>query len=167
MASQVLGSAVERAIYLDADVLVRAPLAPLFDIELHDRPFAAVPDVEHPTHGSRGAVYTMAAGTEPSRPYFNTGVLVIDVRRWEGAKVRERVDGVINGNRLPLEYVDQDALNAVLDDQWVELDGVWNVPANVATQAARIVQFIGGSKPWNDGASGPFVDEFAEMAAGT
>ncbi|KAF8550954.1 nucleotide-diphospho-sugar transferase [Imleria badia] len=101
---------VERAIYLDADVLVRKDLTAMWNTNLEGHPLAAAPDI-----GRRRGVRRDG--------HFNSGVLLMDL-----AKTRttfpelERRCYDLKGSR----FYDQDPLNAHFKDDWVALDLTWN-----------------------------------------
>jgi len=101
---------VERAIYLDADVLVRKDLRELWNTDLKGHPLAAAPDI-----GRRRGVRRDG--------YFNSGVLLIDLARARVAFPElERRCYELKGSR----FYDQDPLNAHFKDDWVPLDFTWN-----------------------------------------
>jgi lipopolysaccharide biosynthesis glycosyltransferase len=113
---------VRRAVYLDADVLVRGDLAPLFTVELGAAVVGAVRDfgigtTAHEASGVRERV--------PARPYFNSGVLVIDLPGWRETGLADRaLQYAAAGDEL-LRWAEQDALNAVVE-AWHELEYKWN-----------------------------------------
>ncbi|PCH41546.1 glycosyltransferase family 8 protein [Wolfiporia cocos MD-104 SS10] len=104
---------VERVLYIDADVLVRASLRELWNVDLKGNYIAAVTDVGYP----------MGHGGIRRGPYFNAGVLLMDL-----AKIREDLDG-LRAAIVQTEYSkyrDQDALNVHFAGQWLPLDLKWN-----------------------------------------
>lgn len=104
---------VERVLYLDADILVRDNLAPLWKTDLQDQALGAVPDVGHP----------MGHNTSEKRPYFNAGVLLMDL-----TKIREMgvVELLEKGTKMRnAKFHGQDALNDYFKD-WVPLSLRWN-----------------------------------------
>lgn len=110
---EFLDASVRRVVYLDADLFVHRDISPLFKLDLAGAPIAAVPDLHKQTPDG-----------DPSSPYFNAGVLVIDVPAWRDAAVKTRAMRYIESQRsLPLG--DQDALNAVVR-HWLPLDYRWN-----------------------------------------
>ena len=141
---------VERVLYLDADTLVRADLRLLWDVDLEAKAVGAVTDVGYPMGH---------AGVERA-PYFNAGVLLMDL-----AKVRlilpQLVEASLQNKSAP--YVDQDALNMTFRDNWLSLDLKWNAQGlgtyaqhpsadrdalNLASmQDASIVHFTGPVNP--------------------
>ncbi len=162
-ATEVLPAATSRAIYLDADVIVRAPLEPLMVTDMGIAAVGAVLDDVMPTHGDRGADYVRAVGSGERSPYFNSGVLLIDTAAWKALRVGERVLEILDRRLIPIDFIDQDALNAVFSDGWHELDSTWNTLATEAAGDPHIVQFPSGVKPWETPASGRFVDEYRRI----
>lgn len=161
---RLLGHHVRRAVYLDADILVRGDLSPLFSIDLHGTPLAATRDLGIPTtdHDRSG----IPPPVKP-RPYFNTGVLVLDVDRWRAQGLADRALEYAAMSDPPLLWADQDALNAVIDT-WQELDQKWNlqeVSVDLSKRrllidrgyrrrrsylTARVLHFVGPPKPWDN-----------------
>ncbi len=104
---------VERVLYLDADILVRSSLAALWETDLKGHTIGAVQDIGHPTGHKEIA----------SRPYFNAGVLLIDL-----AKARLQQPALIATARSMQEspFKDQDALNEHFQSDWLPLSLKWN-----------------------------------------
>jgi UDP-glucose/galactose:(glucosyl)LPS alpha-1,2-glucosyl/galactosyltransferase len=162
----LLPTSVRRAVYLDGDVLVREDLSPLFRVELGGAAFAAVRDFGPPRSDSESAV---GEPVEP-KPFFNLGVLVIDLTRWRTVGFADRALAFAQSTKAPLPYADQDAMNAVATaDDWLELGFRWNVqvllmyrpdlPRTDLTdwlyrnrselyRSAAIIHFNGLPKPW-------------------
>ncbi|OCH85037.1 glycosyl transferase [Obba rivulosa] len=104
---------VERVLYLDADVLVRASVRELWETDLCGNPVAAAQDVGFPM-GHRGI---------QGAPYFNAGVLLMNLAliREDAAGLQERCRGMKEA-----EFHDQDALNAHFAGRWLPLNLKWN-----------------------------------------
>ena len=161
-------SGVDRAVYLDADLLVRADLTPLFELDLRGHVLAAaqsviVPHVAAPIAGLRN---WRALGMDPTTPYFNSGVMAIDVPGWIDRDVTDEAIRFVFDHPEDIELADQDALNGVLNGDFLRLDLRWNqelalrqpkhlgyavfdadeVDAAIAQPA--IVHFTGATKPW-------------------
>jgi lipopolysaccharide biosynthesis glycosyltransferase len=130
--------------------LVKGDLSPLFAIDVGDAAFAAVTDVAIKTTDSESS--GVRDRSRP-RPYFNGGVLVIDIPRWRSSGLGERALQYATATDEPLPWVDQDALNAVAGE-WRELDYVWNFQsAQLSAQDPRLyrraaVVHFTGQKPW-------------------
>jgi hypothetical protein len=59
--------------------------------------------------------------------YFNSGVLVLNIREWKAQKITEKAIDFIRRHPEQIHWVDQDALNAVLIGNWQRLHGRFNV----------------------------------------
>lgn len=104
---------VERALYLDADMLVRKSLEELWNTDLEGSSIGAAMDVGFP----------MGHDDVTQRRYFNAGMLLIDL-----AKARTRLSELEARVRKMKEarYGDQDVLNAHFAGDWAEVSLSWN-----------------------------------------
>jgi lipopolysaccharide biosynthesis glycosyltransferase len=119
---ELLPTDVERAVYLDCDVLVRNDISPLFTAPIGEAEVAWVRDVAIPsTTDEHSGV------REPSqaRPYFNAGVLVMNLAQWRRTGLGDRALAYCAASEQALPWADQDALNALVE-RWHELDYRWN-----------------------------------------
>jgi lipopolysaccharide biosynthesis glycosyltransferase len=112
---------LDRALFLDLDLIVTESLRALWETDLDGHCVAAVTNVL-PRHYADA----LAMAGFDSRTYFNAGVLLMDLAKMrEDACTEAMVDyGVSNADRLVLR--DQDALNAVLGDRRLPLAPRWN-----------------------------------------
>ena len=156
-----------KAIVLDSDVVVRTGIDRLWDAELRGKCVLAVQDPAVPFVSSRGGLRRYRElGIPSDQPYFNAGVMVVNVAKWRRLNVSGNVMEFIRRNANELNYCDQDGLNAILWDDWEALDTRWQVqPRLVArkgmplphlddTMRTRlradpwILHFSGRLKPW-------------------
>lgn len=93
---------VETITYLDSDTLVLNSLEQLQDIEMKDCIIAMALD-------SLVDEKKKLIGFDRSDPYYNSGVIYIDVKRWKEGKCRERV--IEHSKHHSYGTVDQDLLN--------------------------------------------------------
>lgn len=149
----VLPTTIEKVLYLDSDILVMGSLHGLNNIELGDKPLAAVRDHIDSCLSSPS---TIAAGVPRVASYFNAGVLLINVPAWRRHRISERaIEFLIANPSTP--FADQDALNVAADGLWVELKGIWNFQdhrtVNVLDlpppQQPIVIHFVTAAKPWN------------------
>jgi lipopolysaccharide biosynthesis glycosyltransferase len=162
--AELLPATVRRTVYPDVDVLVRGDISPLFSIDLQGAPLGAavdfaIPDTDHEFTGIEAA---------ETRPYFNSGVLVIDMDQWRSQRMGERVIAYAAEHEAGL-WPEQDAMNAVIDKPFL-IDARWNCQLGAlkhpeltyfrdTTAAAdtlvtrllrdAIVAHFAGPKPWN------------------
>lgn len=156
-----LAAGADRVIYLDADTLPVRSIQDLLEMDLGGATAAAVRDDYIATFGSPFGPAERDPGLDPARPYFNSGVLVIDPAAWRRQRVAERATRWLQRFGPGTELVDQDALNVVLQGDWRELPPVWNVgwgwyepgrcegPFETMPQIARILHYTTEDKPWS------------------
>ncbi|MPY95248.1 MAG: hypothetical protein GEV08_19975 [Acidimicrobiia bacterium] len=177
----LLPAHVDRFIYLDADVLVRAPLGALWSTDLAGASTGAVRDAVIPWAGSPGALPWRALGLEPTCPYFNVGVLLVDLDRWRADGTADKALGLVR--RRDLNHADQCAINIALGGALLQLDATWNVQAGhyLADESAAwlvesadaldraladpvVVHFNTSplGRPWASNCSHPYRDEWFE-----
>lgn len=170
----LLPSSYQRAIYLDADVIVQGDLAKLWQLPLGDHHLLAVQDQGiRLISGPYGLKSYKTLGIPESAKYFNSGVLVFNLEKWRQDQAAERV--LDHVRRYPHDGIchDQDGLNAMLWNSWAELDPRWNQMRQVlqAKTAAEspfdldtyrnvvrdpfIIHYSSADKPWRFGCQHP------------
>ncbi len=182
---------LQRVIYLDSDLLVRADLAGLWEYPWEDVACLAAPDVGAPwmdaelAAGTRGVCIRhlaskqpvpnyRALGFRPDDPYFNAGVILVNLREWRRLDVCALSLECLSRHRDFVNYWDQYALNVVLHGKWRAIDMAWNQgfmavayrswkrsPMDRETYqrvrfAPKIVHFTTGNKPWKIDGVHPF-----------
>lgn len=147
---------VKKVLFLDPDVLVLDDLGTLWNLPLSEHVLAAAADPAVPTCGSpRGVKDTKSIGVPNVAPYFNAGVMLIDLERWRETRVTPRALEYLEKFDGSTDFYHQEALNAVLWKQWLQLEPRWNVIASTAGRTSApsvtspaIVHFSGYFKPW-------------------
>ena len=147
---ELLPPQLERLVYMDVDMVCRQRLDELFTLKLEG---CAVAAAEYPNECRAPALLGLT-----QERYFNAGLLVLDLQRWRSEGLTERVLEFYQrvGNKLPL--LDQDALNAVIDGNFLTLDKRYNflVEANNLLMAVypadtAVLHCINESKQWMAG----------------
>lgn len=146
----------DRILYLDADIfLLGGDLSRLLDVTLPaDHPIAAVRTSHQRTKMTRQMPEFKHLGLPPA-PYFNAGVLLIDVPRWENADTLACALKVIADHPDALGLHDQSVLNLVFRGRWSELSFVWNWMYSgrfsfmIEACDPFLIHFAGRVKPWN------------------
>ncbi len=177
LVGELLPGELDRVIYLDGDILVRGDIGALWHTDLCGRTVGAVGDL--PRYSFHGKL-----GLPADAPYFNAGVLLIDLRRWRQLGIGGRSLAFAREHPERLTWSDQCALNVMLHGDWTALDRVWNFqsmdvarlvngqvrfeaidPERLA--AARLVHFNGRSKPWHYLNDHPFKAEYLRYRSRT
>ena len=155
---------IERILYLDIDIVVNRDLASLFDTDLRGLSTAAIPDwpmvlgsrtwptFRIPYDGKRYRFDAYARDVldlDPSRgaPYFNTGVLLMDLAVWRRDAIADRTLALLAATR-GFHYPDQDALNAVLRGNHIALDARWNAQAICMRIPFSPLDWTGAGRRW-------------------
>ena len=108
-----------RVLYLDCDTLVEGSLEELFDLDLHGKPIALGYDcVLH--HYKRYVRH-------PSKlPYYNSGVMLIDLGAWHSCRCTERFLAELENPGGPNPLGDQDIIVRLFSQETQPFDPKWN-----------------------------------------
>ena len=109
-----------RILYLDCDTLVCAGLHDLLGLSLEGRPIAMGLDCLRNE-------YKRVIGLPEDAPYYNSGVLLIDLERWRRCNCMERLIDHMRNIRSNYALADQDLLNVVLKDDIVRIPARFNL----------------------------------------
>jgi lipopolysaccharide biosynthesis glycosyltransferase len=168
-----------KVLYLDSDLLVLDSLQELWDLELSSHPFAAVTNPLHPAL----QWYPRRALGLPLPEYFNSGVLLMNLKRLRAERAPERL--LAHAQAHPEHTCpDQDALNLVFRHQRLALHPRWNLQTPLfdlprratpfepleldeALRRPAIVHFSGAFKPWHYLCRYPYTDRYFEHARQT
>ena len=176
----LLPASMDRVIYLDTDMAVRTDLSELWEMPLDGCAVGAVQNHAPMTLGERGGIDAhRELGIDPLAPYFNSGLLLIDLPRWREEGIEERALEYIRTHPEDLHFPDQEALNAALVGRWKLLPPEWNVLKTIywltiwpdsplkrqvgsdewkIFNAPKIVHYCGKRKPWMPGCDHPLKD---------
>jgi lipopolysaccharide biosynthesis glycosyltransferase len=158
-----LSPEIERAIYIDADMLVLDDIAELFTLDLGDALFAAGRDVVTPTLVTGVPYGVEAVRLSPDSPYYNSGILVFDAQTWRTAGVGPATIEYVRIWTDEVVTPDQDGLNVVGLGRVLTLDRRFNFQVAGESHGAAKVHRTGaalrylprvavvhftGPKPW-------------------
>jgi len=168
-----LPESVTRILYLDADILVRGDLTGLWEQNLDGNIAGAVQDS-----------YIQCLPAEPpfppgvdraDRPYFNSGVMLVDLAAWRAANLESRCLEAFRNFPTGTRWLDQQVLNLCLVGRWKAVSPIWNRQFTLdlfpdwrcspyseaefehARRAPVVIHFCSSTKPW-----APFCDHRPE-----
>ena len=175
---QLLPKDVDRVLYLDGDTIVLEDLSKLWNRNLHGKVLGMVaePTVNRKRKDALGL---------HDYYYHNAGVLLVDLKRWREKHIEKVVLEYYKENDGKLFANDQDAINASLKDEIVELLPKYNF-SNIYTTYPywfikmlvkprkyisrklyeesmcypAIIHYLGEERPWRKGNTHMFKDEY-------
>lgn len=141
----VVEESIKKVLYLDVDTIIRKDLGELFDLDLKNFPFAAVP------YYNSSPQKLKALNMSPESNYFNAGVLLINMPVIRKNKIFESITyKILNSNNFT--NADQDALNSSVNGYFYKLNSSYNYTFTTTKNfrydsATRIIHFAGKYKP--------------------
>jgi lipopolysaccharide biosynthesis glycosyltransferase len=130
---------VDRVVYLDCDLVVLKDITTLYDTDLLGFPLAAcldfwltgappfAPPIVGWGVGEWHKFLSEVVRLSDRKAYFNAGVLVMDLNRFRNTGLIHAAEQFLEQTNYKTVYVDQDALNHVINGAFVRLDSRWNV----------------------------------------
>ena len=111
---------VKKLLYLDTDIVVVGDLSEIYHINITGFPVGAVAEVNATKNRPDLGIDEIGA-------YFNAGVMLMNISEWKDQKISERAIQFLHDFPEKIVWVDQDALNVVLKDNYVKLSAKFNV----------------------------------------
>jgi lipopolysaccharide biosynthesis glycosyltransferase len=165
---ELLDKSIEKVLYLDCDLIVKDSLMPLWKMQLMDHPVAAGAEQHFDRHH--------ALGMSADAPYFNSGVMLMNLPVWRRNNIAEHAIEFLRENPDRIEAWDQDALNAVLQGNWLPLHPRWNLQTShfgegevkqehsaeleECRRRPAVIHYTAKFKPWHSWCSHPLKDEY-------
>jgi lipopolysaccharide biosynthesis glycosyltransferase len=142
----------ERVIYLDCDVMVMQPIELLYELDMGGHPIAAAFDPFHLGIKKGRDIKRKQTPFDTGDRYFNSGVLLIDLKRYAEADVVGQIAALRAAGKLENLFFDQDLLNLIFLHDWQPLDWRFNVlnprPQHESLHPI-ILHYTSGRHPWH------------------
>lgn len=110
---------VKRVLYIDCDTIVNSDISDLHSFDMKDNVIAALWDVIP-------VKYNEILGVSKRNHYFNSGVMLIDCKKWINGKYQLKITTHLVEHFGKYMYCDQDVLNIVLDGKAAPLPPEYN-----------------------------------------
>jgi lipopolysaccharide biosynthesis glycosyltransferase len=136
----------DRAIYIDSDTVVFPGVERMLWADT-DQPLMARLDGDRPETRAAIAAHKLPKGT-----YFNSGVLVFDLRDSHLEECLQRTIDATTDPNISLLFHDQCALNIGFSGHFVPLEGEYNRfvrPHDKKVSGGVIMHFLERPKPWD------------------
>ncbi len=172
---KIIPHEIDKAIYIDCDLVVLGSLKKMWDTDISDVAVAAVEDMWALKCSANGRL-----GYKAQDSYFNAGVLLINMKKWREIDIPQKTLDFLKEYNAKLDFYDQDILNGILHDQKKFLpvqynmqDGFYrvrrkNTPSHLAQEADKwlkrpvILHYTGKHKPWEYKCYHPLRDKFID-----
>lgn len=119
-AADLLSKDIDRVLYLDCDMIINHDLSELWEYDLSDYCIGAVQD-------QVSTKVKEAVGMNPNSPYFNSGMLLVDLKKWRELDVCSKAMDFIKQHKGRVTHHDQGVLNALFCNKWKRLPLKYNV----------------------------------------
>ena len=176
---RLLPNDVDKIIYLDGDTMVRGSLHDLWSIDLSNYVIGAA--VEPTANSER----KKAISLELTKPYYNAGVLLINMEKWKEMNAGKIVLNFYKEHQGRLFANDQCAINGALKDYILQIPISYNfcnsyrfynykalvkmmkptkfiskVDYQVQCNNPIIIHFLGEERPWRVGNKHTYTNEY-------
>lgn len=148
---RLLPGDITRVIYLDSDTMAMGDIAQIWESDLAGNTLGAVSDPMRLFNMYGRDLREKRDLFEQAAPYFNSGMLVIDLQRFAAAQIARRLAEFESSGVLKRLYYDQDILNLIFRGDWQQLDWRFNiVDPHMAHQAMDpvILHYTLQARPW-------------------
>ncbi len=139
----------DKILYLDSDIVLTSDVAELYNIELGNNILGAVPEEVVPAVEVFSAYVEKFLGVDRYE-YFNSGLLLINCKRYEEEKIEERFISMMNQVKFEVAP-DQDYLNVLCKGKVKLIQTGWNktpIRNNFDENKLKLVHYKLWYKPW-------------------
>lgn len=141
---------LDKAVYIDSDVVVLGDIAQLYDTDIGDNIIGACSDKS--VVGVPELCYYMEEGVGvPRDEYINSGVLLMNLKAQRECRFEEHFLGLLGAYSFDTIAPDQDYINATCNGRIFYLDESWDtMPSEGIPEdtKANLVHYNLFSKPW-------------------
>ncbi len=102
----ILPESVEKVLLIESDVVIRGSIEELYALDISDYYLAAADDMQ-------SKWYKKKLGIKAEQPYFNSGIMLINLKKWRDDNITEKITEVIASGKHKYFYEVQDELNAL------------------------------------------------------
>ncbi len=130
-----LPSDLGKVIYMDADMLNCRDLSELWNTNIGNKIAGAVQDPRIRTFDCDwgGILNFQALGLNGNLPYLNSGILLVNLELWRKNDITTKALQYVANNLASAIYPEQYGINLALQNQWLELNPLWNYFASATS----------------------------------
>ena len=158
--AELLPRDIGQIVALDCDMLVRAPVERVAELDLLDHAAAAAPLADAKATMTGRMLVDPRGIFDAGGRYFDAGLMVIDLERWRELKLVEKFETLLDDGRLAQLRNAGEFLNLAVADEWLELDQLWSLldpQRELEPLNAFAVHYAGERKPWQLGSRAAYA----------
>ena len=123
-----------RVLYLDSDIVINGNISSLFDgVDMDGYYVAAVEN----TNFDRHEELMMNRHSN----YFNAGIMLINLSLWKKEDIKTKAIDFVRNHPEAVRWLDQCALNAVIDGKWLPLPPEYNLQTSFFEKKINVNTF--------------------------
>lgn len=122
---EIIEETEDRILYLDCDLIFNDSIEELWNMDLKENIGAVLAD-------AFSVLYRSNIGLEPNDIMFNSGVMLIDMKKWREQYIGHQLRAFIRAHRGMVQQGDQGVLNAVLSKNVCLFSPRYNLVTNYA-----------------------------------
>ncbi|MDB5023995.1 MAG: glycosyl hydrolase [Mucilaginibacter sp.] len=154
--ADIIPKNIDKAIFLDSDLIVTGSLEELISLDLKNNYLLAI---NEPNFVGMDVLNKIGI---PAKTYFNAGVMILNLKAWRENNVTQ--DLVLTAKKYmdKLIWWDQDVLNIYFFNKWGELAPQYNTKEikKRLDVLPVIIHYAGESKPWHFLNHHPYKDQY-------
>ena len=158
---EFIPASVQRVLYLDCDIVVMRDIYDLWSMDFSGHVVLAVQDLGFPLIKDSILNYEKL-NINPDAPYFNSGVLMINMDLWRRENISIRALHCVRTTDKNM-FKDQYGLNVVLHKRWKKINPNWNVPSKLYPSRPYILHYAFYIKPTSNEYSYNYRERFFEV----
>lgn len=154
---------VDKALYLDGDIVLTGDVSKLYDTELCDNLVGAVHDSFVGSVDILKSYVTNRVGVDSSDDYFNAGVLVMNLKAMREMDFEKVFINLVGAVKFDVAQ-DQDYLNVICRGRCTHIGYEWNCMPGFTSigDAHKLIHYNLDNKPWKKKV--PYGNYFWEYA---
>lgn len=166
---KMIDQKVKRVLILDSDIVVKKDLYKLYSTKLHRNIIGATEDPYFDRFKE--------LGIPKKYGYFNSGVLLVDIKKWNKQNISNKVINYAVNNNIIIKNAEQDPLNKILYQKRQSISFIYNQQTILhayknnklkvskreyqnAINDPAIIHFTSSSKPWQLASNHPQKDQY-------
>jgi len=151
---------LNKALYLDSDTIVIKDISKLYDIDISNYYLACIEDTDE---FIKQRWMNNGFTCKDNYRYYNSGVLLLNLKKWREDNLENKLMHLLATSKAYFRWVDQDALNAIVNYDLKYLEDGWNfmlrlsggytkkhreIVENYNKEDIKILHYATKCKPW-------------------